>query len=75
MTNSKIRNFFKTLQSIKEDALLPYVFISENQMRSLNCRQTIYSRLSITRTRTHGESKIVRVIESSSNRELLMRIY
>ena len=36
MTNSKIRNFFETLRSIKEDALLPYVFIlSENQMRSL----------------------------------------
>ena len=35
MTNSKIRNFFETLRSIKEDALLPYVYIhlSENQMR------------------------------------------
>ena len=43
MTNSKIRNFFETLRSIKEDALLPYVFIlSENQMRSLYCRQTNY---------------------------------
>ena len=41
MTNSKIRNFFETLRSIKEDALLPYEFIlSENQMRSLYCRQT-----------------------------------
>ena len=42
MTNSKIRNFFETLRSIKEDALLPYIHLSENQMRSLNCRQTIY---------------------------------
>ena len=41
MTNSKIRNFFETLRSIKEDALLPYEFIlSENQMKSLYCRQT-----------------------------------
>ena len=27
MTNSKIRNLFERLRSIKEDALLPYVFI------------------------------------------------
>ena len=43
MTNSKITNFFETLRSIKEDALLPYEFIlSENQIRSLYCRQTKY---------------------------------
>ena len=27
MTNSKIRNFFETLRSIKEDVLLPYMYL------------------------------------------------
>ena len=36
MTNSKIRNFFETLRSIKEEALLPYSRVPNKRPPPLN---------------------------------------